>query len=389
MRTGRYHSDPWSSAATGGRHARQGRGRAWPANLRMTALIVLPLALAWVLVPASAKPGAFGHRDLAAAARPAPDAVRLANLVNAERARHGLAPLAVLPRLSAVAGAQATRMASQHRVTTIANLGKAVQPASSWAANVVCAASVEQAHQELLRSPARRANLLDRSFNALGVGAAPGGCVWVAEVFAQVPAGRAPGSTARPTTSSPTTTTRPATTTSRAPTTTTPASTAAPGPGGQSVAGRLTRDLFARLNAERRARGLAELAWDDDLARMAADWSAHMASTGDFAHRDLGAAGSLPGIARFSALGENIAWVEGYPNDGYQLHVGWMRSEGHRTNMLQPGYDAVGIGVVCDGGRAWATQNFGRLDDSRAPALSSAMPAEEPVVATRLDGVRC
>jgi uncharacterized protein YkwD len=189
--------------------------------------------------------------------------------------------------------------------------------------------------------------------------------------------------TTGPATTKATTTTRPRPKPTSAPT------TAAPSSASLSVADRLARDLFERLNAERRARGLATLDWDGDLARMAAEWSARMARTGDFSHRDLGAAGGLPGIGRFSALGENIAWVEGYPSMGYQLHFGWMRSAGHRANQLQPGFDAVGIAVVCDGGRAWATQNFGRLDASRAPPMSSATPPEDPIVALRTDGVHC
>ena len=204
---------------------------------------------------------------------------------------------------------------------------------------------------------------------------------------------KAPGSGATPTTRP----RRPATTnatTTKATATTRPKPTAAPTTatppsGSVSTAERLARDLFERLNAERRARNLAELDWDSDLARMAAEWSARMARTGDFSHRDLGAAGGLPGIGKFSALGENIAWVEGYPSMGYQLHFGWMRSAGHRANQLQPGFDAVGIAVVCDGGRAWATQNFGRLDSSRAPSMSSATPSEDPIVALRTDGVHC
>jgi uncharacterized protein YkwD len=204
------------------------------------------------------------------------------------------------------------------------------------------------------------------------------------------------GNTRRPL--RPTTTTRAATTTTRPATTTTtrPASrpTAAPttrpaAAGNRSTAQQLANDLFERLNAERRARGLAALDWDGDLARTAGDWSAEMAGSGNFRHRDLGAASDLPGMSRFSALGENIAWVEGYPNMGNQLHVGWMRSDGHRANMLQRGFDSVGIGVVCSGGRAWATQNFGRRDSSSAPAMGSSTPAEQPIVATRDDGVRC
>ncbi len=157
----------------------------------------------------------------------------------------------------------------------------------------------------------------------------------------------------------------------------------------ETVADRITQELFSRLNAEREARGLAALTWDPSLARMADGWSRHMASTADFSHRDLSAASSLPGISKFSALGENIAWVEGYPNESYQLHTGWMHSEGHRSNMLQPGFDSVGIAVVCSDGRAWATQNFGRLDASKAPAMTSDTPAEDPVVGTGLDGLRC
>jgi uncharacterized protein YkwD len=192
------------------------------------------------------------------------------------------------------------------------------------------------------------------------------------------------------TTAAPTTTGAPATT--RAPTTTAPApsSTGAPATSqATTVAGKITQELFARLNAERQARGLRALKWDDSLANMASDWTEHMASTKDFEHRDLGTASSLPGISKFSALGENIAWVEGYPNEAMQLHTGWMKSDGHRSNMLQPGFDSVGIAVVCSDGRAWATQNFGRLDSSSAPEMTSSTPPQNPIVATAPDGLSC
>jgi uncharacterized protein YkwD len=391
-------NEPGSGSRARPRHARA--SSPWLGNLRMAFLIVFPLLLAWALLPASAKPGAgrpFGQ-DRAASAAPAPDAVRLASLVNAERSRHGLPALSTVPRLSALAGAQSARMASAHRLSSSVGLAQAVQPASAWEEQVRCATSVEAAHQDLMGSATARRRILSRSFNAIGVGAHKVGCMWVTELLAKVPdAATAAGGTARrpgrpTTTTAATTTTRAATTTTKpAPRpTTAPTSGDAPAPAGsQTTAQKLASDLFNRLNAERRARGLAALKWDSDLARVAGDWSAHMSSTGTFAHRDLGAAGSLPGMSKFSALGENIAWVEGYPSMGNQLHVGWMKSEGHRANMLQRGFDSVGIGVVCSSGRAWATQNFGRLDSSSAPSMSSSTPAEEPIVATRNDGVRC
>jgi uncharacterized protein YkwD len=191
---------------------------------------------------------------------------------------------------------------------------------------------------------------------------------------------------AAPTTSAVTTTTTPRKTTAA---TAAPTTSAPPTSQAATVTERITRELLSRLNAEREARGLPTLSWDDGLAGMAADWSRHMAASDDFSHRDLSSASSLPGISKFSALGENIAWVEGYPNEAYQLHIGWMRSDGHRGNMLQPGFDSVGIAVVCSDGRAWATQNFGRLDDSKAPAMSSDTPPEDPIVATAPDGLHC
>jgi uncharacterized protein YkwD len=378
------------------RHARA--SSPWLGNLRMAFLIVFPLLLAWALLPASAKPGAGRSlgQDRAAAAAPAPDTARLASLVNAERSRHGLPALRVVPRLSALAGAQSARMAAARRLSSSVGLADVVQPASAWEEQVRCAASVEAAHQDLMASTTARRRILSRSFNALGVGVTRADCLWVTELLANVPEATAPDRAERrprrtTTTTAATTTTRAATTTTtepEPPPTTAPAAAPAPADS-QTTAQKLAGDLFNRLNAERQARGLAALEWDDDLARIAGDWSAHMASTGSFAHRDLGAAGGLPGMARFSALGENIAWVEGYPSMGYQLHVGWMKSEGHRANILQRGFDSVGIGVVCSGGRAWATQNFGRLDSSDAPSMGSSTPAEEPIVATRSDGVRC
>ncbi len=175
---------------------------------------------------------------------------------------------------------------------------------------------------------------------------------------------KAPGSGAtpttrprRPATTNPTTT-KATTTTGPKPRATAAPTTATPPSGSVSTAERLARDLFERLNAERRARNLAELDWDNDLARMAAEWSARMARTGDFSHRDLGAAGGLPGIGRFSALGENIAWVEGYPSMGYQLHFGWMRSAGRdlrrRAGLGDPELRAPGLlaGAVDELGHA-------------------------------------
>ena len=171
-----------------------------------------------------------------------------------------------------------------------------------------------------------------------------------------------------------TTVKRPATTTSLPATTT---------------AARLAEDLFTRVNQERANRGVGPLTWDPTLATLAGAWSAKL-STGAFEHRDLKTALDLAEFEPFSSLGENIAKMPRRPDMGRELHQAWMRSDPHRTNLLQPSWDSIGIGVVCDAkGNAWATQNFGRHTGTILPGPISATPPLAPTVATAPDGLSC
>lgn len=118
--------------------------------------------------------------------------------------------------------------------------------------------------------------------------------------------------------------------------------------------------LLELLNAERRAAGLRALEPARDLVRIARDWSQVMSSTGNFRHN--------PGLTGLmccrSAFGENVAWG-GVP-DGWLMestdgiHRNFMRSPGHRANILDPRFDQVGIGTVVANGKIWVTQVFRR-----------------------------
>lgn len=365
----------------------------WVRNSTVTAAIVIPVALSLVLL-GTAGPGRVFPRSSSESRLVAPplrsgDSARLATLINQERARHGLAPMMLSRRLNAMATAHSANMAGQHRLWADPNPGAGTLTDISLSEHVDCAASTDQAFARMMSSPEKRAKVLAPNLNALGLGMASGSCVWITTMFAKVPVKQQTGAVTR--TPVAPSTPAPARTPSIPATSTSPPSTAAGATGptrASSTAERISKDLFARVNAERAARDLPALAWSTDLARLAANWSGHMASTGTFAHRDLAAARSQPGISRFSALGENIAWVEGYQNDAFQLHTGWMKSDGHRHNILQPGFDSIGIGVVCSGGKAWATQNFGRASSS-TPNLSSTTPPQDPITAVRLDGLVC
>jgi uncharacterized protein YkwD len=147
-------------------------------------------------------------------------------------------------------------------------------------------------------------------------------------------------------------------------------------------------EIFTMVNEERAARGLGALTWDPQLATLAADWSASMAQRDTFEHRNLRVTLASPGYEGvYFGLGENI--VKGPGLTSNSSHTAWMRSDGHRKNVLQPGFDSIGVGVVCVNGQLWATQNFGRHGNSPLPAISQDLPPLEPFVANRPGGTGC
>jgi len=126
-------------------------------------------------------------------------------------------------------------------------------------------------------------------------------------------------------------------------------------------------DVLHMVNAERRKKGLGELAWSEDLARAARYHAADMAADQYFCHdtRDRVLIGSklvlrrvakpFERIAAFNERGggENIASGARTPGEAMR---GWMRSKGHRENILRRDSQLLGVGFV---GGYWV-QIFGR-----------------------------
>jgi uncharacterized protein YkwD len=116
--------------------------------------------------------------------------------------------------------------------------------------------------------------------------------------------------------------------------------------------------IFEQLNQEREKTGLPALEWNDQAAQAARTHARAMVENGKLSHQFPGER-SLPerigatGV-RFTLAAENVARTE-YVED---VHLALMSSPGHRANMLNPGYNAVGIGVVEHEGKIYATQDF-------------------------------
>jgi uncharacterized protein YkwD len=126
----------------------------------------------------------------------------------------------------------------------------------------------------------------------------------------------------------------------------------------------IERTAFDKTNEARVQNGLAPLAWDPLLCRMARMHSEDMAQRGYFAHetpeglepKDRGRA---LGILHFRVLAENIAFNKGFADPGAFAVERWMTSGGHRANILYIGFQASAVGsYVAPDGSVYLTQVF-------------------------------
>jgi hypothetical protein len=106
------------------------------------------------------------------------------SLTNSARAAAGLAPYTISSDLSAVALAQAQRMASSQKLYHNPSLATAVKNWSWVGENVGYGPSVTTLQNAFMNSPDHRANILDHQFTQVGVGAVTvNGTIWVSVVF--------------------------------------------------------------------------------------------------------------------------------------------------------------------------------------------------------------
>jgi len=118
--------------------------------------------------------------------------------------------------------------------------------------------------------------------------------------------------------------------------------------------------LYSKANEERSQRGLPTLRWDNVLYVAANNHAREMAARESISHQypgeaELATRGKLAG-AHFSVISENVAEAP----TAIWIHDAWMKSEGHRKNLLDPEVDSVAIRVLSRNGQLYAVEDFDR-----------------------------
>jgi len=150
----------------------------------------------------------------------------------------------------------------------------------------------------------------------------------------------------------------------------------------------LEKKVHDLINRERKKKGLSTLAWNDSLNRIARRYSRDMSERGFFSHNDPEGRCFMDRykdhgfdcrlrIGNTTCLGaENIAQDNLYKSVLYRNGVpsydwntveeiaasvvkGWMKSKGHRENILTPYFKRQGIGIaISEDGRVYVTEDF-------------------------------
>ncbi|MCO6003578.1 CAP domain-containing protein [Actinoallomurus purpureus] len=141
---------------------------------------------------------------------------------------------------------------------------------------------------------------------------------------------------------------------------TSPAAPVAGGPTGKAA--QYAAQVLSLTNSERAQHGCSALTINAKLARAAQGHSADMVARHFFDHTNPDGKGPGERLAAVgypqAAWGENIASGQQTPA---AVMNSWMNSPGHRANILNCAYRAIGIGVAFRGGTPYWTQDFGSV----------------------------
>ncbi len=134
-----------------------------------------------------------------------------------------------------------------------------------------------------------------------------------------------------------------------------------------SADGNTSSDYVARINALRASVGVQPLSVDAQLTGLAQGWAQHMAATQVLAHSSLTA-----GVTEnWAKLGENV----GVGPDNPTVWNAFLHSAEHYSNLVDPAFNRVGVGVAVDGnGSEWTCHKFMELVGASAPAPTPAPP---------------
>jgi uncharacterized protein YkwD len=136
-------------------------------------------------------------------------------------------------------------------------------------------------------------------------------------------------------------------------------------PESESSLRKLEQQIFQKVNVARDENQAPQLSWKEELASEARRHAGNMAARRFFSHEDpkrgdISKRLDTSGI-NWSRCAENIYREQGLPNPADDAVQAWLRSSGHRKNMLDGGFAETGVGIAAQpDGTIYVVQVFTR-----------------------------
>lgn len=116
------------------------------------------------------------------------------------------------------------------------------------------------------------------------------------------------------------------------------------------------------INQQRQKHKLKPLKFDTKLSRVAREYSRRMSREKFFSHYDSKGKSAADRVRAagqsYHAVGENLFMSSNVPNPINAAVQGWMKSKGHRENILTQAYTHSGVGIWKNGNTYHFTQIF-------------------------------
>jgi uncharacterized protein YkwD len=125
----------------------------------------------------------------------------------------------------------------------------------------------------------------------------------------------------------------------------------------------LEKQVYRKANEARRKNQVPNLSWNDAVASESRRHAQNMSARHFFAHEDpqkgeLSTRLDAAGI-EWNRCAENIYQEKGLDDPAEDAIQSWLKSPGHRKNMLDPGFSETGIGIaVGRDGAIYIVQEF-------------------------------
>jgi hypothetical protein len=147
------------------------------------------------------------------------------------------------------------------------------------------------------------------------------------------------------------------------------------------------QELVRQVNEERSKQGAPPVQPDAQLQSAARAHTRLLVEHRALSHQFAGEPELAQRLAQSGVTSDRAAENVAFDQDAASAHRSLMHSPGHRANILNPAYNAIGVGAIESNGSLYVTEDFARTMAAEAPSAAEKTIAAEIATARARAGL--